>query len=212
MEEKKERRPRRKKLEVRMDILDAVGRVLREHGYAKLGINLVAEYAHVDKNVIYRNFGSFEGLLDQYVQNQDYWIKTIKEYEYSESMDYRSLLKRLLIDQLNYVNQHREIQQLLVWELGENNIYTRSIANRREDMIKGILQMYSDYFKETRIDFNALSALLLSGIYYLVLHKDVSGFCHLDINRKDEAARLERAIETFIDLMFESMDGLDKPA
>jgi AcrR family transcriptional regulator len=57
------KRRRRNTIAVKLDLIDAVGTVLKKHGFSKLGINVVAEEAGVDKNVIYRNFGDFISYL-----------------------------------------------------------------------------------------------------------------------------------------------------
>ena len=49
-------------------ILRAMGEVIAERGTEKAGINAVAEKAQVNKVLIYRYFGGWNGLLEAYVQ------------------------------------------------------------------------------------------------------------------------------------------------
>ncbi|RYF68569.1 MAG: TetR/AcrR family transcriptional regulator, partial [Cytophagaceae bacterium] len=49
-------------------ILRAMGDVMAEKGTKKAGINAVAEKAGVNKVLIYRYFGGWNGLLEAYVQ------------------------------------------------------------------------------------------------------------------------------------------------
>ncbi|SFF41443.1 TetR/AcrR family transcriptional regulator, partial [Spirosoma endophyticum] len=49
-------------------ILQALGQVLDEEGLVGVRINRIAEKAAVSKVLIYRYFGSIEGLLDYYLQ------------------------------------------------------------------------------------------------------------------------------------------------
>ena len=49
-------------------ILQALGQVLDEEGLVGVRVNRIAEKAAVSKVLIYRYFGSIEGLLDDYLQ------------------------------------------------------------------------------------------------------------------------------------------------
>ena len=43
-----------------------MGTVLEQDGFEKMGVNLVARRAGIDKVLIYRYFGSFDGLLSAF--------------------------------------------------------------------------------------------------------------------------------------------------
>jgi AcrR family transcriptional regulator len=93
----KDRKARRNKQKVRYDLLDAVGKTLKAHGFNQLGINMVAEMAGTDKNAIYRHFGSFEQLLDQYLEKQDFWIKSLSIYKDKKVENHKQFIKELLL-------------------------------------------------------------------------------------------------------------------
>lgn len=197
---------RRNKFELRSDLIDAVGTVLMTHGFAKLGITLVADEARVDKTVIYRNYRTFERLLDEYIREQDYWLRELKEYGKTEIQDHRSYLKMLLIEQFRFLYSNKEIQQLLIWELGDQTEITRSIPLRREAMSQALLEQYNNYFEHTDIDFNSASALLISGIYFAVLHMNKSTFCNTDIRKRTDKIKFEKTVEWLVDLIFDAKE------
>lgn len=204
--QKKERKSRRNKHKVRYDLLDAVGKTLREHGFAHLGINLVAEIAGTDKNSIYRHFGTFEQLLDQYIEKQDFWIKSLSAIKETKIKDYKEFMKGILYEQYETINGNREIQQLLIWELGELSLRTKAVGQRREKLSEAIMKQYEECFQGIPIDFNVISAILIAGIYYLILHKDHSTFCQIDF--KNEKARVLNGINQFVDILFSAKETI----
>lgn len=55
-------------------LLDTIGRMINEIGFEKIGINAVAAQSGVSKILIYRYFGSMEGLMTAYIRQHDFWI------------------------------------------------------------------------------------------------------------------------------------------
>ena len=56
-------------------LIAAVASIFKTVGHAGLGVNKVSRLAGVNKKLIYRYFGSFENLVEQYVVETDYWIR-----------------------------------------------------------------------------------------------------------------------------------------
>lgn len=54
-------------------LLEAVGNIMKDKGAAGLGVNKVAKKAGVSKMLIYRYFGSYETLIQTYIQEKDFW-------------------------------------------------------------------------------------------------------------------------------------------
>ena len=61
----------RNKEQTKQCLLDAVDSLVEESGYEALGINAVAAKAGVSKMLIYRYFGSLEGLIAAYIQQYE---------------------------------------------------------------------------------------------------------------------------------------------
>lgn len=53
-------------------ILEAVGSIIENQGFEKVGINAIAMEAGVSKMLIYRYFGGVEELIAQYLIQKDY--------------------------------------------------------------------------------------------------------------------------------------------
>lgn len=202
-----EKRRRRNAIAVKMDLINAVGSVLKKHGFAKLGINLVAQDAKVDKNVIYRNFENFDKLLEAYIEKQDFWLMTLKEHEREKIKDRRAFMKYILTDQFRSVYSNKEFQQLLLWELYDKDDFTTNIALKREILAGGILEQYRPLLDDYGVNFNFIIAILISAIYYMILHKDKSTFCETDLTKKNEQAGFIKTIEWLTDLIFDKIEA-----
>lgn len=202
-----EKRRRRNTIAVKMDLIDAVGAVLKKHGFAKLGINLVAEEAKVDKNVIYRNFEDFNKLLEAYVEKQDFWFMAMKEHGSEKIEDRRAFMKYMLADQFKVIYSNKELQQLLLWELGDQDDFTTNVAIKREILAKGIFDQYRSLLDDYGVRFNFITAILISSIYYLILHREKSTFCETDLTRKKEREEFLEAIEWLTDLIFDKIEA-----
>ena len=60
-------------------LLEAVNRLVEQDGFEGLGINAVATQAGVSKMLIYRYFGSLNGLIAAYIRRYDFWINVRPE-------------------------------------------------------------------------------------------------------------------------------------
>jgi AcrR family transcriptional regulator len=189
-----------------MDLIDAVGTVLKKHGFTKLGINLVADEAKVDKNVIYRNFKDFDKLLEAYVEKQDFWFMALKEHGSEKIEDLRAFMKYMLADQFKLTFSDKEFQQLLLWELAGQDKITSRFAKKREILAKGILDQYRSLLDDYGVKFNFITAILVSSIYYLILHREKSTFCETDLTRKNGREEFIEAIAWLTDLIFDKIE------
>lgn len=95
----KARKRSRKDTEQRFQ--DAVLELVAESGFAKLGVNLVAERAGADKVLIYRYFGDLDGLLERVAQSRN-WLPSVDEL----CSDLSSEPSRVLTELTRRISQH----------------------------------------------------------------------------------------------------------
>ena len=76
------------------------------------------------------------------------------------------------------------MQQLLIWELSDDNPTTRRTAQLRESINEPLIRLLEHKFKDSSLDINVISAIIISGIYYLILHRKRSHFCDVDYNSR----------------------------
>jgi len=200
---------RRNRKETERKLIRAVGEVFRAQGYTGLGINKVARQAGVQKTLIYRYFGNVEQLFKTYLLEQDYWSSyqnNLNNILEENQEDYgKSLAKNVLKKQLDYFYSNEEMHQVIRWEISEKNEISRGISDARERMGEEMLSLTDAYFKDTGVNFRALLALQIAGIYYFVLHAKVNGstFCGIDISKESDMKELHRTLTQVVDWSYE---------
>ena len=207
MATEKKTRIRRTKDVIDNQLMSAVCRVINEMGFSHLGINSVSEVAKVEKAYIYRNFDSFENLLERYFVRNDFWERFIIQKAYNEhSSDLKDMFIFYLEELYKTMDQSREFESLARWEIAEPTPYIIRHAKRREIETRDLLDMNTEYFKDSGLDIEALYALITAGIYYLVIHKDISPFFNVDFSTREGKKRLLTTIEQLADMIFEKRD------
>ena len=199
----------RKKMLSKQKFLKAVGTILRKEGYQKLGVNRVAEVAGIDKSSLYYHFGNFDNLLEQYVLANDYWLNTFKD-PLDDHTDIMEQGKKMILDQFDSLMGSEEMQAILLWELSEKKGIPKYIAELREEMGADIISKFNGYFQDSDIDFEMLAALMISGIYYLVLHRNQSRFCNIDVCNPEHVDRLKHVINGIIKYMVQNAHHKDQ--
>lgn len=179
-------------------ILRAMGDVMAERGTEKAGINAVAERAGVNKVLIYRYFGGWNGLLEAYVQ-RGFFLSMFNE-KYLDSVpdnltpEARSKsLSDYTIQFMNEFRARKASQELIRWEMsnGETEL-ARRLADFRDQSYKN---MVAKLAPNTDFDPIAINSLMTAAVTNLVLtstQRDHIG----DIDLRSDAGweRLEKAI------------------
>lgn len=203
------RKPRRSKDKelAKLELIFAVGEIIRTKGYTGLGVNKIAKQAGLHKKLIYRYFGTVDNLIEQYVVEKDFWMiisEELRNKAAAESeIDLEDLISSMLEEQFHFFLKEEEMQELILWELSGKSPLMNSISNAREEMAEKILKLTDEHFKNSEINFRALSALLTAGIYYIVLHSRVSTFCGLDIRKTEDREEILKTVKLVIHRAFE---------
>lgn len=176
-------------------LINAVGEILETEGFNHLGVNNIARKAQVSKKLIYRYFGSVDYLIEAYVVEKDFWMtfsdqmnKMIAEFENKPS---KPLVTDILQNHFKFFNDCPEMQSLILWELADESKLMRSIHNAREVMGQKIFAVTDKHFDYTKVNFRAVAALLVGGIYYAILHKRFNGGMICDVDLSSEKGRDE---------------------
>ncbi|HEV7381356.1 MAG TPA: TetR/AcrR family transcriptional regulator [Dyadobacter sp.] len=179
-------------------ILKAVGEVIEQFGTDKVGVNLIARTAGVNKVLIYRYFESVDGLMEQYVKSGEY-ASTAAE-DYAESIgtlppeQRNQAMTDLMVTFLRDLRERKATRDLLRWEIGTGkSILSETknvVANRLLEKI-GTLPNFEDT--------SGLMAFLSAGIYYLVMVEDYRPkMIDVDLSTDDGWKRIENIIERIV--------------
>jgi AcrR family transcriptional regulator len=200
----------RDKEQTKRKFLNAVGDIIAEKGYAGLGVNKIAKAAGVDKKLIYRYFGDMNTLIEEYILEKDYWLNFARKLQ--ESADVKTpematcLISSILERQFNFFYEHEDMQRIILEEITKKNALLTSISNIREKLGESLVKLTDPHFDGSDVNFRAVGALLVSGIYYLVLHAKTNGstVSGIDINTPDGRAAIIRAIHQITQWSFKA--------
>jgi len=203
----------RDKEQSKRKLINAVAEVFKNEGYTGLGVNKIARLAGTDKKLIYRYFGSFERLVEAYVVETDYWMRFVdqlNELKVPENMaEMKRLLGYVLKNQFLYFYEDKEMQQLIFWELAAKSDLMRSIHQTREVRGQQLLEMTDRYLEKEKVNFRAIAALLVGGIYYMILHTRNNGsmFSDIDLSKPDGRHDILNAIDVILEMTFRRSNG-----
>jgi AcrR family transcriptional regulator len=194
-------------------LIRAVGEIIKTEGFDALkSASKVARKAEVDRKLITRYFGGLNQLIEAYVVENDYWLlftdhvnELIKSNSYPGS---KELITTVLQNQFSYFFAEKDMQRLILWELTTNSPLMKSIHNARESMGQKFLELTDSHFNNSKVNFRAIGALLVGGIYYTILHTIYNGgkFSDLDIISEQGHSQILTAIEQIVGWAYQEAD------
>jgi len=179
-------------------ILKAVGEVIEQFGTEKVGVNLIARTAGVNKVLIYRYFESVDGLMEQYVKSGEY-TSTMGD-DYIENMttvppeERSKALTELMQTFLTDLRERKATRDLLRWEIGTGK---SMLSDARNQIATRLVEKVGELpnFKDT----SALMAFLTAGIYYMTIATDYrEKMIDVDLHSDEGWKRIETVIERII--------------
>jgi hypothetical protein len=84
----------------------------------------------------------------------------------------------------------------------------RSIHRTREAMGQQFLERTDPYFSKSLINFRAVAALLVGGIYYTILHTRNNGgiFSDVDLSKPNGRQDILDAIDQILNILFKNLN------
>jgi AcrR family transcriptional regulator len=209
MKEKATTVPQRNKEESRKKFLWAVGQIITTKGFSGLKVNHVAAIANLDKKLIYRYFGGFNQLLDEYVKQQDFWSNVkASEAPGSEDVGGKQFVTKMLTEQFDYVFQNKEFQKVLLWRLSEERPSLTKLAEEQEKNGELLFEnLIAPHFGEHTSLYRGIAAILVSGLYYLNLSAEVNGsiFCGIDLTSEKGRTQIKNAIAFILNQTYDHL-------
>lgn len=210
--EKKERRPRRSKITLQRDVLDAVAYLVGKDGFSNINLTSIAQESDVNINAILRNFISLDRLLDRYAQIFDYWYDDIvkKSEREIESQDETLLYSNILKTITEAIYRDKNVRQLLLWEMTEENETTKRAAYNREYTCQKLFKVYEAIFKDSGLDIEVITALIVGGINYLTFRRKRTRFLGVDYSTTAGRDKLMKTISDIVGLVFAALEQQNK--
>lgn len=79
------------------------------------------------------------------------------------------------------------------------------VCNDRERLGSKVFELVDRELEGKNIDIRAVSALLVAGVYYMVLHAKSTDtlFCEIDINQPEGMKRIKNAISLILEEIYD---------
>jgi AcrR family transcriptional regulator len=194
------------------ELLNAIGEILMECGYTGLRVNKIARHVGKDKSAIRHHFGRLVDLEKAYIREKDYWLPFFERFQLGENpskVEIKKIFTELMQENFQSFLTNPEMQKIILWQISETNPLMRSISEAREESGDRLLSKASPYFIPSGTSFKAVIALLLGGIYYLVLHAatNKSTVCGIDVNRESDRKTIVKTVGEIIEWAFQATDN-----
>lgn len=201
----KGRRPKRTKAQIDECINHAAVAEIVEKGFSDTILYGIIKRAKIEPVVFYNRYKSLELFYDEFVKGKDYWfVDLLKEID--EPQLSRIELTKILVSLIDAIDKDSVMLELLRWEVASENPTTRRSAALREFHTLPLAKDYENLFKNTEVDMLSLCALVIGGIYYLELHKNLSPFSGIDLKTEEGKNRIKGALSSFVNILFNLKD------
>lgn len=196
----KERRKRRSAKDIEESILNAANLIIESQGFAKLTVTGIIHQAEIEPVQFYNRYEDLNKFIDEYVKHYDYWFSDVVKSQ--KSNNDKDFYINILTGLFRSLSENRKMQELLKWELANKNETSQRTAQLREVHTSPLCRKYASIFSDTDIDIVAISALIVGGIYYMILHDELSTFSGINLKIESDKQRIIQAINKLSDILF----------
>lgn len=204
--EVKARRPRRSKADIEEAIQKAAISQIKKKGFSMALVTDIVKKAKIEPIVFYNRYRNLDEFYDEFVKKYDYWMSDLirdSMHEIATEEGYSNVIEKLM----NNLISDEIMTELLRWEIAEDNHITERTSRLRELHVVELVNSYVKDLNARDTDILAITALLVAGLYYLILHKDRSTFAGIDLNSATGRQRVIKAIRSVAAMMFRLHDN-----
>ncbi len=209
MEENKPKRYRRSKADIENSIKQAAKNIILKKGFSGMTVLDIIKNAKIEPITFYTRYRNLEEFYDWFVREYDYWFGDMLKMSHDKAYNKERYVE-IFANLFECLKEDSIMLELLRWEVNDANTITKRSAMNREIQTLPLTGIYESQFSDSDIDFVAISALLIAGIYYLNLHRKCSPFCGIDISTQEGRTRLLNAIKGLSDKLFMEKDTAEK--
>lgn len=202
-----QKRVRRTNKQLEIDGWNTLEQLVQERGFNGIPLTLFAKEAGLSANVFYRHYGTMEAIYETLAnRHMSGLIDILSSSDTSniseqEACDlYTKKLKMLFKNLKN----DKIMQQLLLWELSEDNSTTRKTSLIREKVQQDLVSYSKGIFKASGTKIEGITALLLAGIYYTTICS--KPICTINCVDSAGRAQLSKGIDEIIGFIFDQQN------
>lgn len=192
---------RRTKKELNEMIWTALERMIIKSGFNSITLVDLAREAGVEPPVIYNRFADLDDLFNQYAVSKDFWLNN--SIQLAKDLNFKENCTKVYYELIDNLFDNEIMQRILLWELNDTHKITRRMAMSREFENSFLLTYLNTGVKKSKLNLNFVNAIIISGIYYLILHKNISTFSAIDFKLEDSKEQLKETVRIMVDRLFE---------
>jgi AcrR family transcriptional regulator len=191
-------------------ILSKVEEILENEGGAAVNISRIVKEACVARTLIYRYFGSVEGLLEAYAHSKEFW-PTVDEVigMTREEFVQHTLIEKIRILIMGYaekVKSRPHTLAILAWSLMESNSVTELLDKRRSNLgteARKLLVRGEDLSQiDPNFDIEAILVVLNASMAYLGMRRLAhSPASNIDCSTEKNSERLDKSFEYILNAL-----------
>lgn len=198
-------RIRRTKATITENIRKAAVESVLKRGFSGSLVSEIIKKAKIEPVVFYNRYQNLEEFFSEFVKGYDYWFSDVAKEANKLETPHDQFIA-LIEGQQECMIEKSVMLELIRWEIAVDNDITKRTASIREMFTLPLAEKYDDLFKNSGIDFVAIATIIVSGLYYLYLHKDRSTFCNIDMNTEEGRNRVNQAIKFLSELLFSKIN------
>ena len=199
-------RVRRTNAEIDNAVMTQLEKLVTQSGFGNVLVTELMANARLEPPVFYRRYGSIDNLYDRLAQRYDFWINNTIDTSELSALGPKVFFAKTLKTLYRELCNNAVMQKLLLWEMSTNNETTRRTAQIRDLMNMNLVEYYDLLFKPAHINIRSIIALLISGVYYLILHKERAPFCKIDFDTPEGEAAFSEAVDALVEMLFDRIE------
>lgn len=182
-------------------LLETIGKMIAEQGFEHLGINAVAAQSGVSKILIYRYFGSLDGLIAAYIRQHDFWLASSFDFSNAESIV--PAVKEMFRRHIERLQTDPVLRKLYRWELSSDNEMVRELRDQREKVGLALIKQVCKRTGRPQQEIAALSSLVIASVTYLAMLGDYCPVYNgIKIGEESGWEKMYRELEKLVDKVF----------
>ncbi len=203
---------RRNRHQIYLDVMNVLEGLIQENGFENLSIQEVCRKANLTYNTFYRNFATLDNLLDQFINQYDFWLNKSLNKEQLEQLGGENFLLLMFEKLYTDLQENRVMQKLLVWGLSGQSDIPLTYSQLREEKSHAFIEYYSKQGEELFIDMQAFIALMISGVYYMTLYSNnkITTFMGLNFAENQNKQRFIEVIKQIIKIFYNNAQQAKK--
>lgn len=190
-------------------LLGAVGELVAEEGFEKLGVNAVAARAGVSKMLIYRYFESLDGLIAAYIRKRDFWINYRPELPKKKHLV--EFLKQMFRGQIERLRNDTTLKRLYRWELMGNNALIAELRQQREATGLWLVESVSELTGRPPGELAVIATMVSASVSYLaLLEENCPAYNGIPLQQNAGWEQYAAGIDALVDLWFGNLKNKTK--